>query len=273
MLASAAVPVVWGVQGGTAPATFQLLTVGAGGEARLVVANAWPHGAPDHEAGSYAWRIGASVLADLLRCAPPGGGTFSRPTPDADMEYLEVCGPGGTGWEGAWHPQSPPGVLSPCLELVGQLLADGRRHPRRVLRATLGAASAPPARAGVVLQLASVGAEPFVLGALGPGAPEGRGRVRARVAVVTLAQAARPDALPPELVALDPVDLDAGSAELAPGATVSLPIPLPGAGPQGVVVVLVETAMALVSPAGEPYLQPVWIFPAPLALGAASQAR
>ena len=274
MLASAAVPVVWGVQGGTAPASFQLLTIGAGAEADLVVANAWPRCTSAREVGSYSWRIAAPVLAALLRCPPAEGAPPAPPTPDSGVEYLEVCGPAGTGWEGEWNPLAPPAGLAPCLELVGRLLAEGRRHPRSVLRAGLVPAPVPAAAApqgGVVLQLASVGAEPFVLGALDPRAPDGRVRVRA--SVVTPAQAAHPAALPPELVALDPVVLDAGQAELAPGTTVSLPVPLPDHGPGGVAVVLVEAATPLVSPAGERYLQAVWMLPEPMAPGGAAQAR
>ncbi|HEU5003829.1 MAG TPA: hypothetical protein VFW71_13795 [Actinomycetota bacterium] len=260
MLVSAERPVVWGVQGGTAPASFMLLTVGAGGAARLTVASGWPRHPPFDEIGTYAWRIARDDLAELLTWRPGGGEALPAATRDSGIEYLHVWAPAEPGMpaqgvEAQWNALARPPAVEGCLRLVERLVAEGRRHPVRVLRGSLSLL-ADDAR--VAVRLSSVGAEPFAFGG-----DEAGSRRRAYGAAVSRADVARADALPPRLVGLEAAELDVGLA-LAPGEEESVALEWLDPGGGEAVAVLIEAALPLVSPSGETYLQPAWILPDPV---------
>lgn len=263
MLASAARPFVWGVQGGAAPSSFEVLTVDAEGAARLVIANAWPGHPPFDEVGSYAWRPRASDLDDLPGCVLPGD-SLPAPTRDSGVAYLEFWVGGAGAWEAEWNALARPPALEGCLQQVERLVAAGRRHPRSALRASLRAASADE----MWLDLASVGTEAFRTGTV-----DGAGtRLRIRAAVVSPQDAARPDRLPPALVACAASEHTLPEV-VAPGEAESVLVAVPGGGGGGAVAVLVEVTLPLVSLSGEAYLQPAWLLPAPFVPGDAQKQK
>jgi len=113
------------VGGGLPPASAETLRLYANGVARVVVGNAWPFGAPQHEAGSYEHaltRADLAVLEDAI-VAADGFETTSAPAGRWELRL-------GDGRRAVWPATAaPPPGLAALVERLRGLSAETRRHP------------------------------------------------------------------------------------------------------------------------------------------------
>jgi hypothetical protein len=195
------------VGGGIPPASSETLRLYESGIARAVVGNAWPFGAPQHEAGSYEHELAPADLAMLEEAIVVADGfeTASTPTADAGRWELRL----GDGRRAVWPATAaPPAGLAALVERLRGLSAETRRHPVGAVALSLeppaGAAAGEPLELGLTLHnpgTEAVGLEPG--GAL---------RLRA-IAAVEGEVGGRPDL--EALVAAEPLAVAAASL---PGA-------------------------------------------------------
>ena len=199
--------VAYAVGGGLPPASAETLRLYANGVARVVVGNAWPFGAPQHEAGSYEHeltRADLAVLEDAI-VAADGFETTSAPAGRWELRL-------GDGRRAVWPATAaPPPGLAALVERLRGLSAETRRHPVGAvalrLRAARGRGGGRAARAR----------------AHAPQPGQRGGRARARRGAAGVRDAAegevggRPDL--EALVAAEPLAVAAASlpAGLAPG--------------------------------------------------------
>ena len=128
------------VGGGIPPASNETLRVSQSGIARAVVANAWPFGAPQDEAGSYEHVPAGADLAALVEAiaAADGFGPALISTAGAGRWELRL----GDVLRAVWPATAaPPPGLAALVERLRGLSAETRRHPVGAV-----ALSLPPAR-------------------------------------------------------------------------------------------------------------------------------
>ena len=198
--------------GGAPPASHELVRVFRDGGVRVLLATAWPGLGPLAEAGVYALELDTAALVELERLAAaaepgqspdvdaplqPGSGRFVLRLGEADRRLR-------------WDPfTTPPEPLATLAARLRALLGEAHAHPVAAVRLGVEAASAVE----LAYTFTALGREPVTLTV-----PEGG--LRARVVA-----APGPPADPPPLAwareAL-PVAAEAGSAELAPGETLTL---------------------------------------------------
>jgi hypothetical protein len=266
MLATPERPFVYGRQGGSVPASFELFTVVRGGTARYVAGNPWPARPPFDEIGVYEWSMPAEVLSRLrdmatVAAAEAGGGMRSR---DAGMEYASAW-VGGAEVEAEWSPVAAPAAAATLTATVRALLAQGRGHPSSVLRASLDV----PASGGTAISLGAGGRHGFRL-AWSVGGDLGM-LVWLRTAVGD--EIAEASSIPARLGRLESVEPRIpplapgpdGTVDLAPGRSVRLLVPWTGVAQSGTarLEALVRVAFPLTSLAGRDYMQRGWLMPEP----------
>ena len=187
------------VGGGTPPASAETLRLYAGGVARVVVGNAWPFGAPQHEAGSYEHALAPADLAVLEETIAAAEG-FDVLTTDAGRWELRL----GDGRRAVWPATTaPPAGLGALVERLRGLSAETRRHPVGAvalrLEPTAAAAAGEPFDLGMTLQ--NPGTEAVGL--------EAGGALRVRATAIEGVVGGRPDL--EALVAAEPLAVAAAS--------------------------------------------------------------
>ncbi len=264
MLATPERPFVYGRQGGSAPPSFELLTILSDGSARYVAGNPWPAQPPFDEIGVYEWSVPPPARCHLQELAAMAGtevGSGSR-SYDSGIEYVDAWAAGRT-YEAEWNPAAAPAATAALTGAVRALITEGRGSPASVLHARLEAPDSGR-EAAVIL---SPGGRGFRLGCRGD-ANEGP---QVRLRATGSGDLAEPSGIPARLASLEPVeprgefspDNPDGTLDLAPGDSIRLLVPfrrLPQPG-RARLEALVRVEFPLTSLAGEDYMQVGWLVP------------
>jgi len=260
VLSSAATPFVYGLQGGSPPSSFELLTISAVGQARYVAANPWPYRPPYDEVGVYIWHVDEAELEEVSGSFEHPSPTEASPSYDSGVEYFERWRDGKTEAI-EWNPLATALGDAPVVRKARDLLGQARHHPGCTLRARLIGPVGPGQ--GLQLALTATGTSPFFLASFSDGGAD----LLVRLSAISVSDAVAVSALPPQLVALPPeaISLADVRGEIRAGQTLTVPIVLPDSCTRsGYVAALVEGRMSLVSPSGESYLQPLFLLPMPV---------